>query len=51
LTSVRAYSPIVPVRKGPLGLYVLMITPDDTAFALTSASSRGGVPSEKKRAD
>jgi hypothetical protein len=26
-----------------------MTTPEDTAFVLTSASSRGGVPSEKKR--
>src|SRR5262245_3143179 len=26
-----------------------MITPEDTAFVPTSASSRGGVPSEKKR--
>jgi hypothetical protein len=40
-----AYSPMVPVRKGPFGRYVLMMTPEDTAFVLTSASSRGGVPS------
>ena len=38
-----------PVRKGPLGLQALMTTPEDAAFVPTSASSRGGAPSEKKR--
>jgi hypothetical protein len=50
LTSAHAYSPMVPVRKGPLGPYVLMMTPEDTALVLTSASSRGGVPSRHKTA-
>ena len=30
-------SPKEPVRKGPLGLYVLMMTPEDVAFVLMSA--------------
>jgi hypothetical protein len=37
------------VRKGPTGLYVLMITSEDAVFVLTSASSRGGAFSEKIR--
>src|SRR6202158_4600199 len=40
---------MVPVRKGPLGLYMLMMTPDARAFVLTSSNERGGVPSAKKR--
>jgi hypothetical protein len=48
-TGLRRPSSKEPVRKGPLGLWVLMTTPEDAAFVPTSASSRGGDPSEKKR--
>ena len=38
-----------PVFKGLATLYMLRMTPDGIAFALTSSNDRGGVPSAKMR--
>jgi hypothetical protein len=38
-----------PVRSDPTGRHVFISPPEDVAFVLTSASSRGSASSEKKR--